>query len=101
MRRTKEELQKMNVELEWRLSDLRSDFYNIRKESDNLKEELEARDVVIKKLENQVHFLAWILYKEWVSLDNDSIHWLNVIVEQKITETTDNSYTSSFTYANK
>ncbi len=102
MKRTKEELQKMNVELEQRLSELRSDVYNLKRKNEKLEEELEDREDRVNKLTNQVHFLAWMLHKEWVSLENNSIRWLNVIIEQKIVETIDNpSYTSSFTYANK
>ena len=102
MQRTKEELQKMNVELEQRLSELRSDVYNLKSKNAKLEEELEDREDRVNKLTNQIHFLAWMLYKEWIIIEYNRIRWLDVIVEQKIAETTDKpSYVSPFTYTAK
>lgn len=99
---TKEELKKENSELERRLDELRSNVYNLKSKNAKLEEELEDREDRLKKLTNQIHFLAWMLHKEWVSLENNMIRWLDVIIEQKIAETKDKpSYISPFTYASK
>ena len=99
---TKEELKKANSELERRLSELQSDVYNLKRKNEKLEEELEDREDEVKKLTNQIHFLAWMLHKEWVIIENNMIRWFDVIIEQKIIETTDkSSYVSPFTYASK
>ena len=78
---TKEELKKANSELERRLSELQSDVYNLKRKNERLEEELEDREDKVKKLTNQIHFLAWMLHKEWVSLE--WIRGLNVIIQTK------------------
>lgn len=78
---TKEELKKTNYELERRLSELRSDVYNLKSKNERLEEELKDREDRVKKLTNQIHFLAWMLYKEWVSLEG--IRGLNVVIQPK------------------
>lgn len=78
---SKEELKKKNSELESRLSELRSDVYNLKSKNEKLEEELEDREDKVKKLTNQIHFLAWMLYKEWVSLEG--IRGLNVVIQAK------------------
>lgn len=78
---TKEELKKANSELERRLSELRSDVYNFKSKNERLEEELEDREDRINKLTNQIHFLAWMLHKEWVSLEG--IRGLNVVIQPK------------------
>ena len=99
---TKEELKEANSRLERRLSELSSDIYNLKSKNGRLEEELEDREDRVTKLTNQIHFLAWMLHKEWVIIENNMIRWLDVIVEQKIAETKDKpSYISPFTYASK
>ena len=78
---TKEELKKANAELERRLAELRSDVYNLKSKNERLEEELEDREDRINKLTNQIHFLAWMLHKEWVSLEG--IRGLNVVIQVK------------------
>lgn len=78
---TKEELKKANSELERRLSELQSDVYNLKSKNRKLEEELEDRENRINKLTNQIHFLAWMLHKEWVSLDG--IRGLSVVIQTK------------------
>lgn len=78
---TKEELKKANSELERRLSELTSDVYNLKRKNERLEEELEDREDRINKLTNQIHFLAWMLHKEWVSLEG--IRGLNVVIQTK------------------
>lgn len=78
---TKEELKRANAELERRLSEFHSDVYNLKSKNERLEEELEDREDRINKLTNQIHFLAWMLHKEWVSLEG--IRGLNVTIQSK------------------
>ena len=78
---TKEELKRENSELERRLAELRSDVYNLKSKNGKLEEELEDREDRLNKLTNQIHFLAWMLHKEWVSLE--WIRGLNVVIKAK------------------
>lgn len=86
--KSKEELIKQVTELEERNTDLRNKLYDRDKFIDNLENNLDKKENTIrenskyiKKLENQIHFLCWILYKEKVNLVD---YWPNGIQVQII-----------------
>lgn len=75
------------ADLEQRIEELSSTIWDYRRELNTKKEELDEYkkqlDIVnrqLKKSENRIHFLAWMLAREWVTLD-DGFYWLDVRVE--------------------
>lgn len=82
----KEELEKEIWSLKEINVNLESFNYQLREEVWNKKERIEdlekqnlwlQRDII--SLQNKIHFLAWMLYKEWVKIDN-YCQWLDVMI---------------------
>lgn len=64
----KEELIKENQRLADKVSSLYNENDRLRKEVENLEYELDENKKLVQELDRDVYFLAWILYKEWVSI---------------------------------
>ena len=81
----------------------RTDYYNMKSERDNLQQEVDDLRWQLQRSKNQIHYLAWVLYWKWVSIDEHA--WrLDIIVEEKPEkEYTTNTIWWTFTYcdANK
>lgn len=80
MRQTKEQLIQENAELRDRLNNAGVEFRKLQKE---LEDETYARESYEKefiKAKNQIHFLAWMLFEKWVSVENKLDGRIDVIV---------------------
>ena len=64
----KEELIKENQRLKDKVSDLYNENSRLSKNIENLEYELDENKKQVQELDKNVYFLAWILYKEWVSI---------------------------------
>lgn len=85
MKITKEQLAVEYEKAKDARDDWRTKYYNMEWENRRLQEELDDKEWSLKKLHNQVHFLAWMLYNKWVRIDEYC--WrLDIIVEEKPNE---------------
>lgn len=100
MKKTKEQLQADYDRLADRHTDLQNDFYDVKKERDKLREEAECKDEMIDNLMCQIHFLAWMLYKEWVEVSKYYKWRLNVEIIKEVKKDF-KPFASTFTYCNK
>lgn len=64
----KDELIRENERLSNRVSQLFNDCSELRKKLTDVEDELWVKKERLKDAEQYIYFLAWMLYKEWVSV---------------------------------
>lgn len=80
MRQTKEQLIQENAELRDRLNSAGREFRKLQEDlekSDSAKESFEKAFI---KAKNQIHFLAWMLFEKWVSVEDKLDGRIDVII---------------------
>ena len=86
IKQSKEQLHDRVIELENRNFDLNRRISELETKIDELKRHERWYEEDIKKRDNQIHFLAWMLTDKWVAI-NKYINTLDVIVQQKWLDT--------------
>ena len=80
MRTTKEQLIKENAELRDRLNDAGRHFRELEKELEDTTFEKKTYEKEFIKAKNQIHFLAWMLFEKWVSVENKLDGRIDVVI---------------------
>ena len=78
---TKEELIQENTKLVEQVNSLRNKNYSLDKDLVEIKWEYEDSVRYINRLKQQIHFLAGMLYKEWIEVQD--YQRLEIIFENK------------------